>query len=266
MKQSFRYWMFRVWYWYVNKIDKKAEILFMNYGYADTAFSTTLEPQHESNRYSIQLYHYVADAINLKNKDITEIGCGRGGGLEHITKNFSPASARGIDLDKQAVAFCNRHYAIKGLSFLQGDAQKLPLDNNTCDVVINVESSHRYPNIKLFLNEVYRILRVDGYFLFTDFRNDFEMPVLQKELQSCGMRLLKEELITQQVVTALELDDGRKRKLVEKLIPRLMHKTALNFAGTVGSETYTQFVARKYVYFNYILQKNTINNKASCTT
>ena len=256
IKNTLRDWIFRVWYWYVNKSDKNAEILFMNYGYADTNPTIILETQDERNRYSIQLYHYLVSAIELKNKDIYEIGCGRGGGLEYITRLFSPTSARGIDLDKHAIAFCNRHYELNGLSFLQGDAQKLPLDNNSCDVVINVESSHRYLDMNLFLREVYRILRPGGYFLFTDFRYDFEIPFLQKELQSFGMSQLKEEFITQQVVAALELDDGRRRKLVEKLTPRFLHKTALNFAGTIGSETYSQFVSRKYVYFNYVFRKN----------
>src|SRR4030042_7185850 len=157
MKSNFRDWLFRVWYWYVNKIDKNAEILFMNFGYADTNPSIILETQDEGNRYSVQLYQHLASAIGLKNKDIAEIGCGRGGGLEYITKCFSPASAKGIDLDKRAIAFCNRHYALKGLSFLQGNAQKLPLGDNTVDVVINVESSHRYPDMVGFLREVYRI-------------------------------------------------------------------------------------------------------------
>jgi SAM-dependent methyltransferase len=228
----------------------------MNYGHADTNPAILLDKQDESNRYSIQLYHYLASAIELNNKDIYEIGCGRGGGLEYITRNFSPASALGIDLDRQAIAFCNRHYALKDLSFLQGDAQKLPLVNNSCDVIINVESSHRYPDMNLFLKEVYRILRPDGYLLLTDFRYDYEIPFLQKELHSSGMSLIKEEFITKQVVAALELDDGRRRKLVENLTPRILHKTALNFAGTIGSETYNQFVSRKYVYFNYIFQKN----------
>ena len=228
----------------------------MNFGYADTNPAIILDTLDECNRYSIQLYHYLASAIELQNKDIYEVGCGRGGGLEYITRRFSPASAMGIDLDKQAIAFCNRHYALKGLSFLHGDAQKLPLDNHSCDVIINVESSHRYPDMDLFLKEIYRILRPEGYFLITDFRYDYEIPFLQEQLQSSGMSMLKGEFITKQVVAALELDDGRRRELVEKLTPRILHKTALNFAGTIGSETYNQFVSRKYVYFNYIFQKN----------
>ena len=256
IKITVREWIFRVWYWYINKSDKNAEIIFMNYGHADTSPEIILDTKDEYNRYSIQLYHYLASAIELQNKDIYEVGCGRGGGLDYITRHFSPASATGIDLDKQAIAFCNRHYSLKSLSFLQGDAHKLPLDNKSCDVVINVESSHRYPDINLFFKGVHRILRPGGYFLFTDFRYDFEIPFLQKELQSSGMSLIKEEFITKQVVTALELDDGRRRKLVKKLTPRFLHKTALDFAGTIGSETYNKFVSSKYVYFNYIFQKN----------
>ena len=124
VKLIFREWLFRIWYWYVNKIDKNAEILFMNFGYYDENQVITLEQQDESNRYSIQLYHYLGSAINLINKDIVEIGCGRGGGLAYITRHFSPATTKGIDLDDQAIAFCNRHYALSGLSFVRGDAQK----------------------------------------------------------------------------------------------------------------------------------------------
>jgi ubiquinone/menaquinone biosynthesis C-methylase UbiE len=259
MKSNLRNWLFRIWYWYVNKIDRKGEILFMNFGYADSAGSLAVPPRDEGNRYSIQLYHHLASAVDLKSLDVTEIGCGRGGGLAYIMEQCSPASAVGIDLDRQAIAFCNRHYALEGLSFLQGDAQNIPLDNNSCDVVINVESSHRYPDMRQFLGEVYRILRAGGYFLLADFRYDYEIPALQKELQSSGLIQLKEEFITGQVVNALELDDGRKRKLVEKLAPRFLHKTALNFAGAIGSRTYDQFVSREYVYFSYIFQKKQVS-------
>ena len=255
MKFNFRESLFRIWYWYVNKLDKNAEILFMNYGYSDKDQEVPLDEQNEPNRYSIQLYHHLASATDIKNKDIVEIGCGRGGGISYITKNFSPASAKGIDLDKQAISFCNRYYSLNGLSFLQGDAQNLSLENNTCDVVINVESSHRYPDMSAFLGEVSRILRPKGYFLFTDFRYDYEIEDLRKELELSGMSVLNERFINEEVVAALELDDERKRKLVKRLTPKVLHKIALNFAGAIGSETYNQFASRKYVYFSYVLKK-----------
>jgi ubiquinone/menaquinone biosynthesis C-methylase UbiE len=195
MKFNFREMMFKIWYWYVNKVDKNADILFMNYGYSYENQEIQLDKQDELDRYPIQLYHHLASAAEIKNKDIVEIGCGRGGGLFYITKNFSPASVKGIELNKQAVAFCNRYYSSNGLMFLNGDAQNLNMENNSCDVVINVESSHRYPDIKAFLGEVSRILRPDGYFLFTDFRYDYEMEDMRKELELSGMSVLKERFI-----------------------------------------------------------------------
>jgi SAM-dependent methyltransferase len=256
MKFNFRERLFRFWYWYVNKVDKEGDILFMNYGYSDQDQEIPIDEENEPDRYPIQLYHHLASTTGIKNKDIVEIGCGRGGGLYYITKNFSPASAKGVDLDKQAVSFCNRHYRLDGLTFVQGDAQNLiSLGNNTCDVVINVESSHRYPDMTSFLGEVFRILRPNGYFLFADFRYDFEMEDIKKELVLSGMSVIKERCINQQVVAALELDDERRRKLVKKLVPGFLHKTALNFAGTIGSETYNRFASRKYIYFSYVLKK-----------
>lgn len=255
MNIYFRELLFRIWYWYVNKADKNAEIVFMNYGYAGKDHTLLLDKLHEPNRYSIQLYHHLAQQVEIKDKNILEIGCGRGGGLSYITRNFSPASAKGIDLVKKAVSFSNRHHKLDGLSFAQGDAQKLNFENNSFDVVINVESSHRYPAMSSFLKEVSRILRPDGHFLFTDFRYSHEMDDLKKELDSTGFSVLNERCINHEVVEALRLDDERKRKLVNKLAPKFLHKTALNFAGAIGSETYNQFATRKYIYFSYVMKK-----------
>ena len=99
MKFNFRESLFQIWYWYVNKLDKNAEILFMNYGFSDKDQVIPMDKQNEPDRYSIQLYHHLARATEIKNKDIVEIGCGRGGGLSYIVKNFSPTTAIGIDLD-----------------------------------------------------------------------------------------------------------------------------------------------------------------------
>lgn len=255
MEFNFRESMFRMWYWYVSKIDKNAEILFMNYGFNDKDMNVPIEKHQEPNRYPIQLYHHLACEAEINNKDIVEIGSGRGGGLSYVTRTFSPATAKGVDLNKRAISFCNKHYKLNGLSFLQGDAQNLSLDKESCDVVLNVESSHRYPNMSAFLGEVSRILRPNGYFLFTDFRYDHEMEDMKKELEKSGLTILKERIINKEVVAALELDDERRRNLVKKMVPKFLHKIALNFSGAVGSETYNQFHSQKYVYFSYVLKK-----------
>lgn len=251
-----REWMFGVWYRYVNNIDKNAEILFMNYGYSDPQIKVDLDQLDESNRYSIQLYHLLGSAVEIQNKDIAEIGCGRGGGLSYIVRKFSPATAIGVDIDKSAVKFCNRFYKLNGLSFLQGNAQELSfLKDSSCDVIINNESSHRYPKMDKFLNEVHRILRPGGYLVFADFRFDHDLDGMFKHIENSGFDVLKKVDITENVISALKLDDQRKRLLVKKLAPRPIRKIALNFAGTIGSDTFNKFVNREYQYFHYLMQK-----------
>jgi len=247
--------MFRIWYRYINSVDRNADVLFMNFGYSGSDEQIHLDEEDVPNRVCVQLYHHLASAVEIREKDIVEVGCGRGGGLSYITRSFAPGSSVGVDLDKKAISFCNRHYQLPGLSFIQSDAQNLKLESNSCDVVVNVESSHRYPDMSAFLREVYRVLRPDGYLLLTDFRKDYDMEDFSRTISGSGFSVISHRNINKEVVAALTLDDDRRRYLVKKLMPRILQKTALNFAGAVGSETYKSFVTGKFNYFTYILRK-----------
>jgi ubiquinone/menaquinone biosynthesis C-methylase UbiE len=255
MMINFKETMFRWWYWYVSLVDKKAEIQLMNYGYHDPDQVVPLNKNHESNRYSIQLYHHLVEHVSIQNKDIVEIGSGRGGGISFLTETFKPTSAIGIDLEEKAVNFSNKHHQQHNLKFFQGDAQKLTLTDRSCDVVLNVESSHRYPDNQAFLSEVRRILRPDGHFLYTDFRYENEIDSFKQELKQSGFSIIKEKVINKEVIHALNHDDKRRRDLVKKLTPFFLHKVALNFAGTIDSQTYNNILNQKYVYFSYVLKK-----------
>lgn len=246
---------FKRWYRFVNSVDKKAEVVFMNYGFADDSKNMSLDATDEPNRYPIQLYHQLVRAHDLENKDILEIGCGRGGGLAFLTKLLKPSSAIGIDKDPSAVEFCNKYWSKPGLSFMQGDAQMVALPDSSFDVIINVESSHRYEDITLFLGEVRRLLRPDGIFLMTDFRGRDKMPELLRNFGGSGLHIFGNDNVTPQVVKALELDDDRRRALVKTLVPRFIHWIALDFAGAKGSPTYRRFASGKWIYFNYFFRK-----------
>lgn len=251
---------FRNWYRFVNSTDKKAEVVFMNYGFADDDQKMPLDAKDEPNRFPIQLYHQLVKPHDLQNKDILEIGCGRGGGLAFLTKLLNPSSATGIDLDPTAVEFCNKHWSKPGLKFIQGNAQNVPLPDNSFDVIINVESSHRYEDLGQFLSEVKRLLRPGGVFLLTDFRGKNKMPALLEHFGGSGLEVISEDNVTPQVVKALELDDHRRRHLVRTLVPRFMHWIALDFAGAKGSPTYRRFAKGEWVYFNYQLKKAAVLN------
>src|SRR5437016_14665802 len=93
---------------------------------------------------------YVAGSIDLKGLDVLEVGCGRGGGASYIMRYLKPKSMTGVDIAEKAIAFCKRYHTVEGLSFRYGDAESLPFDNNTFDVIVNIESSQCYGSIPRF--------------------------------------------------------------------------------------------------------------------
>jgi ubiquinone/menaquinone biosynthesis C-methylase UbiE len=124
-----------------------------------------------SDTFSEQLYLLVWTAIpaDLSGKTILEVGCGLGGGLSFLAQKNAGTRYVGLDLSARSISIA-RTNAINGgdLTFVQGDAERLPFGENTFDAVINVESSHNYPNLGNFFSEVARVLRPGGYFSHAD--------------------------------------------------------------------------------------------------
>jgi ubiquinone/menaquinone biosynthesis C-methylase UbiE len=255
MKRELKKLLYRFWYWYLSTIDQKGDILFMNWGYDNEDEEIPLTASDEPNRYPIQLYHRMTQSVDLKGKHIMEIGCGRGGGLDYIARTFQPATALGIDLEQRATDFGNKHFKVEGLSFKQGDAQNLPFDDNAFDIVLNVESSHRYPEMQKFLTHVERILKPNGYFLFTDFRNTRQIPELLEMIKLFDFEWIDKKRINNEVLSGLAKDSERRRQLVKKYVPGFLHKTALNFAGVSNSSIYKMIESGEYEYFIFILRK-----------
>jgi len=247
--------LWKILYWYISHMDSKGEVTFLNYGYADNK-KLELQKNDEKNRYPIQLYHHVANSIPLKGLDVLEVGCGRGGGASYIARYLTPNSIKGFDICRKAIDFCNRYYSLKGLSFCYGNALDAPYTNNNFDVVINVESSHRYANMGRFLDEVYRVLKPGGYFLFADLRDRESIKFLRKQLNSSKLKVVKEEIITEHVLKALDLDHERRVELINRLAPKVFRAFTREFAGTKETRLYKSFLTREKEYLHYILKKD----------
>ena len=167
---AFKRWFWKKWYTILASKVNDPDLKFMNYGYLSDKMVLKLNEEDEKDRYSIQLYQHIASQINLKGLKVLEVGSGRGGGSSYIARYHNVANMSGVDISPTAVDFCNKTYNINNLDFTVGDSEKLPFDDNTFDVVINVESSHCYSSMDNFLSEVKRVLKKRGSFLFCDLR------------------------------------------------------------------------------------------------
>ncbi|MET4098114.1 SAM-dependent methyltransferase [Agrococcus sp. UYP10] len=236
---------------------QRPEWAFMNYGYLvqPPADRPVLDAADEPDRLCIQLYDHVLTGTDLRGADVLEVGCGRGGGASFIARYRAPRATIGLDLSRRAVALCRRHRRAPGLSFVEGDALALPFPDDAFDAVVNVESSHCYSSMDDFLAEVHRVLRPGGSLLFADLRPAREMAALRRRLGEGPLELVDLDDITADVRGALDLDDDRRRALMEAWIPRRFHRAFAPFAGFRGTETFAKLERREIQYVSARLVK-----------
>lgn len=249
--------LWRIWHNLIISWEKQNVVMrFMNYGYAPlNGDEPRLEllPVDESERFSIQLYDHGARQTTIQDKDVLEVGCGRGGGASYISRYMSPRSYTGVDLSTSGINFCNSFYRIPCLRFVRGDAEDLPIDSESKDVVLNVESSRCYGNIMRFFSEVRRVLRPDGTFVLVDVRWTPDVVNLREQLADSGFRIVREEDITPNVIHALELDADRRKRLIRQKVPKFLNKAFDEFAAVRGSARYDCFAEGRMQYWCFTL-------------
>ena len=137
---------------------------FMNHGYYPPY--PKLINNHKKFKHQCSLYLSLVKNLNLNDKNILDIGCGKGGGIEVYNTYLNSVKLVGCDLNTQNINFCKKNYSYA--KFYQCDAQSLIFKDNSFDIVTNVESSHCYLDKTKFYKEVKRVLKPKGLFLYTD--------------------------------------------------------------------------------------------------
>ena len=252
---STKKWFWKRWYSLFPHIAPNPDFKCMNFGFFSENLHLDLETPDEVERYPIHLYHHVASQIDLDGKTVLEVGSARGGGASYIARYLSPNHITGIDISATAIDLCETLYQENNLSFAVGDSENIPYEDESTDVIINVESSHCYGYMDGFLSEVERVLKPGGYFLFCDLRATEKLNLLNNQFDSSGLNLLKKNDITDNVIRALEKMSQFRKKAIRKKVPWVIQDVFESYAGVQGSKTYLSFVDRSLVYISAVLQK-----------
>jgi len=109
--------------------------------------------------------------------------------------------------------------------------------------------------METFLGQAKKVLRHNGYLLYADFRNKNDVAVLHRQMERSGMKILRREDITPNVVRSLDLDNQRKLLLIRAFFQNWLVKPFQEFAGVKGSKIYTGFQSGTMIYLCYVLQK-----------
>jgi SAM-dependent methyltransferase len=231
---------------------------YMNYGFAPLDArdeAPALQPADEPDRYAINLYHHVASSAPIADRDVLEVGCGRGGGSSYIARYLKPARMVGVDISHNAIEFCRKVHRAANLDYRHGDAEALPFPDASFDAVVNVESSFCYGSLDGFIAEVTRVLRPGGYLLLADIRLAGEVADLDAAMARSGLHLISRRDITQNVVEALARDSARRSKATGDRIPRPFRRMFNVFLGVEGTRMPVHLRAREMIYLSYCLQK-----------
>jgi ubiquinone/menaquinone biosynthesis C-methylase UbiE len=249
--------LWQVWHKLLIRFDKEGAVNFMNYGYNHLRGEkrTFLYEEDEINRYCIQLYDRVVRGNDLKDKDILEVGSGRGGGASYVARYYSPKSYTGLDISTDLIDFCNTYYKTPGLRFIKGAAENQPFRDGAFDTVINIESARCYGNLNTFFREVYRVLKQGGQFLLADMIKKEDVILMHDRLQQEGFHIESTTNITENVINALGNDTHRRVNLITTLVPAFFRGAFFQFAGTTGTARYDSFVNGKYEYWVFSLNK-----------
>lgn len=94
-----------------------------------------------------------------------------GGG--HTANALAPLvhKVTAMDLTPKMLASAEKFITGNGhanVEFVEGDAENMPFEDETFDIVTCRIAPHHFPNVKDFIKEVYRVLKPDGRFLLDD--------------------------------------------------------------------------------------------------
>jgi len=110
----------------------------------------------------------------LSGKQVLEVGCGRGVGIEILLARGA-ASVAGFDLDPEMVVLAQQRLAKYGsrARVFVGDAAMIAAPDASFDAVVDYGIIHHIPSWPQALHEIARVLRPGGDFYFEDLFKGF---------------------------------------------------------------------------------------------
>ena len=145
--------------------------------------------------------------LDIKDKDVLEIGCGNGYG-GYLLNQLGPKSYIGLDLMEEQVEIARHKYS--QYTYIVQDATDLSqFADASKDVVIIFGVLHHIPEWRKVLDEIARVLKPNGQLFleeprgvdvkFFDFLfrwghpdSDFGLKFVEEHLKSCGFKFQKQ--------------------------------------------------------------------------
>ena len=107
--------------------------------------------------------------VNVKEKgNLLEVGCGNGAVSKYVAKTYR-LNVTGIDVDPEQIRHAQENINnTPNVRFLEADSIDLPFQDNDFDIVLSFGVMHHISNWTDALQEINRVLKPKGYFVYWD--------------------------------------------------------------------------------------------------
>lgn len=108
--------------------------------------------------------------LDLREKNLLEIGCGRGGVSQYIAHNYPEISRLyACDFSPAAIETAKEKFGSVNdrIEWKVQDLQNLELNDNSIDVAISLETIEHIPQARKGIKELYRVLKPGGKLILT---------------------------------------------------------------------------------------------------
>lgn len=99
--------------------------------------------------------------------NLLDCGCGTAPIISLLHEKYPEKHYTGIDITPKMIEVA-KSKNLEGTTFVVGDCENLPFEENTFDAIICCESFHHYPNVQDFFNSVERCLKPGGRLILRD--------------------------------------------------------------------------------------------------
>lgn len=117
---------------------------------------------------ALQLEHihrYLIACTLAQGKTVLDIASGEGYGSAMLSNTAQKVI--GVDISKEAVKYASQKYSLPNLSYRQGDATQIPIENHSVDMVTSFETIEHHDHHVEMLKEIRRVLRPGGLLLMS---------------------------------------------------------------------------------------------------
>ena len=131
-------------------------------------------------------YPYISGELEKEEyTDLLDCGCGTGPMISLLYEKDPGKHYTGIDITPRMIEVAQAK-ELEGVTWVTGDCEDLPFEDDSFDVIICSNSFHHYPNPQKFFDSAKRVLRPNGRLILQDYTapkpvlwlmNHTEMPL-----------------------------------------------------------------------------------------